>query len=339
MNTTPPGPFPSGPARGTALAAAVAAVCLLASGCSGSGGSDAGSDADTAGKSSGGIKVALITHGAPDDAFWELVKKGAQAAAAKDGIALTYESNPDSKGQADLVREAITDRVDGIAVTLAKPEAMRSAVAAARAAGIPVVGLNSGIDAWKSGGLLEYFGQDESVAGQAVGDKLDSLRAKHALCVIHERGNVAVEARCAGVKKTFAGRTEMHYVDGTDMDAVTDSVAAALRQDRTIDEVVMNGAEFALAAVKSVKKAGSKAEVATFDLNKDLVKAVRSGDVQFAVDQQPYLQGYLAVDAFWLYKTNGNFSGGGEEPVLTGPAFVTKQNVAAVSKFAANGTR
>ncbi|MFI6281234.1 substrate-binding domain-containing protein [Streptomyces sp. NPDC050988] len=340
MNTTPSGPFPSGSARGTALAAAVAAVCLLASGCSGSGGSDADSDADAAGKSNaGGIKVALITHGAPNDAFWELVKKGAQAAAAKDGIALTYESNPDSKGQADLVRDAIADRVDGIAVTLAKPEAMKSAVAAARAAGIPVVGLNSGIDAWKSGGLLEYFGQDESVAGQAVGDKLDSLRAKHALCVIHERGNVAVEARCAGVKKTFAGRTEMHYVDGTDMDAVTDSVAAALRQDRTIDEVVMNGAEFALAAVKSVKEAGSKAKVATFDLNKDLVKAVRSGDVQFAVDQQPYLQGYLAVDAFWLYKTNGNFSGGGEEPVLTGPAFVTKQNVAAVSKFAANGTR
>jgi simple sugar transport system substrate-binding protein len=216
---------------------------------------------------------------------------------------------------------------------------MKGAVAAARAAGIPVVGLNSGIDAWKQSGLLQYFGQDESVAGRAVGDKLDALRSKHALCVIHERGNVAVEARCAGVKKTFGGQTDLLYVDGTDSEALTDSVAAALRQDPTIDEVVMNGAQFALEAVKSVKDAGSKAEIATFDLNDDIVKAVQGGDVQFAVDQQPYLQGYLAVDAFWLYGTNGNVSGGGEKPVLTGPAFVTKENVASVAKYAAGGTR
>ncbi|MFJ8937639.1 substrate-binding domain-containing protein [Streptomyces sp. NPDC102365] len=338
MTHTPSRPLSGRSARGTAALAACAAVSLLASGCTGSDGTD--SDATTAGKAGGsGIKVALITHSAPDDAFWERVRKGAEAAAAKDGIDLAYQSDPDAAGQAKLVREAVADKVDGIAVTLAKPEAMKGAVAAARAAGIPVVGLNSGIDAWKPGGLMQYFGQDESVAGRAVGDKLDSLRAKHALCVIHERGNVAVEARCAGVKKTFGGRTDLVYVDGTDEDALIESVAAALRQDPTIDEVVMNGAQFALAAVKSVKEADSKAKIATFDLNNDIVKSVQSGDVQFAVDQQPYLQGYLAVDAFWLYETNGNVSGGGEEPVLTGPAFVTRENVASVAKYAANGTR
>jgi simple sugar transport system substrate-binding protein len=342
MNPTPSGHVSARSARGTTLGAALATVCLLASGCSGSGfgGSDSGADADPAGEArTGRLKVALITHSAPGDAFWELVQKGARAAAAKDDIELTYESDPDASAQADLVRAAVADKVDGIAVTLAKPEAMKGAVAAARAAGIPVVGLNSGIDAWKSGGLLEYFGQDESLAGTAVGDKLDDLKARHALCVIHEQGNVALEARCAGVKKAFGGKTEMLYVQGADTDAVTDAVAAALRQDRTIDEVVTNGAGVALAAVKSVKNAGSKAQVATFDLNKDLVKAVRRGDVQFAVDQQPYLQGYLAVDSIWLYKTNGNVSGGGEAPVLTGPAFVTKENVAAVARFAADGTR
>ncbi|BCL26924.1 substrate-binding domain-containing protein [Streptomyces aurantiacus] len=337
MNSAPSRPVPSRSARGTALAAC-AAVSLLASGCTGSDGAD--SDATTAGRAgASGIKVALITHSAEGDKFWERVRKGAEAAAAKDGIELSYQSDPEAAGQAKLVREAIADKVDGIALTLAKPEAMKSAVAAAKAAGIPVVGLNSGIDAWKSGGLMQYFGQDESVAGRAVGDKLDSLRAQHALCVIHERGNVAMEARCAGVKKTFGGRTEILYVDGTDDDAVTDSVAAALRQDPSIDEAVMNGAQFALDAVKSVKDASSKAKIATFDLNDDIVKSVQSGDVQFAVDQQPYLQGYLAVDAFWLYETNGNVSGGGEAPVLTGPAFVTKENVASVAKYAAKGTR
>ncbi|WP_405829444.1 substrate-binding domain-containing protein [Streptomyces sp. NBC_01176] len=335
MNTSPTPHHSPGSARGTVVAVA---VTLLLAGCSG--GSDSGAGTGAAGKAgTGHIKVALITHGADGDAFWELVRKGAQAAAAKDDIDLTYASDSDAAGQASLVRDAVRDRVDGIAVTLAKPEAMKSAVTAAKAAGIPVVGLNSGIDAWRSEGLLEYFGQDESVAGRALGDKLDELKARHALCVIHEQGNVALEARCAGVKKAFTGDTDLLYVNGTDMKAVTTAVATRLRQDPSVDEVVMMGAQFALGAVKSVKEAGSRAAVATFDLNSSLVKAVRSGDVQFAVDQQPYLQGYLAVDSLWLYRSNGNFSGGGTAPVLTGPAFVTKENVASVAKFAAEGTR
>ncbi|WP_060885623.1 substrate-binding domain-containing protein [Streptomyces caniscabiei] len=335
MNPPPASPRIFAAFRAVALAAA---LCLTVAGCSAFGGSDADSDRGASG-SPGGMKIALITHSAEGDAFWDLVRKGAEVAAAKDGVELTFVSDPDPAGQAKLVRDAIADKVDGIAVTLAKPQAMRGAVADARAAGIPVVGLNSGIDAWQSQGLLAFYGQDESVAGRALGNELDARAAKHALCVIHERGNVAVEARCAGVRKTFAGQTENLYVDGTDMDSVTDAVAARLRQDPTIDEVVTLGAQFALAAVDSVDDAGSKAQVATFDLNKAVVEAVREGDVQFAVDQQPYLQGYLAVDGLWLYRTNGNISGGGVEPVLTGPAFVTKKNIAGVAEFAANGTR
>ncbi|QWA24721.1 substrate-binding domain-containing protein [Streptomyces sp. JCM17656] len=324
------------PAR-VRVAVLPAAACLLLAGCSAVGGSDDASGAETA--SGARLKITLITHGGEGDAFWELVQKGAQVAAAKDNVELTYAADDDPASQAELMRDAIRQKVDGIAVTLAKPTAMAGPVAEARAAGIPVIGLNSGIDEWKSAGLLEYFGQDESVAGRAVGDKLDDLKAKHALCVIHERGNVALEARCAGVKKAFGGETENLYVDGTDMDAVTATVGARLTQNPDIDEVVMNGAQFALAAVKSVDQSRSKAHVATFDLNKDLVKAVQDGDVQFAVDQQPYLQGYLAVDSLWLYRTNGNTLGGGEAPVLTGPAFVTKANVASVANFADNGTR
>ncbi|MFI5567576.1 substrate-binding domain-containing protein [Streptomyces sp. NPDC051740] len=332
MNTRPPSPRL--PIR--RLAALAAAVGLLATGCS----ADDSSDSDGAGASGAGrIKVAMVTHGSEDDAFWERVKKGAEAAAAKDGIELTYMSDPDPAGQAELVREAVRDGVDGIALTLAKPAAMKGPVNEARAADIPVVGLNSGIDAWKAAGLLEFFGQDESVAGRAVGDKLDELKAQHALCVVHERGNVALEARCAGVKKAFGGTTENLYVDGTDMRAVSGIITARLRQDSSIDEVVTNGADFALTAVDAVAEADSDADVSTFDLSNDLVDAVRGGNVQFAVDQQPYLQGYLAVDALWLYRTNGNISGGGVAPVLTGPAFVTKANAASVAGFAADGTR
>ncbi|MEU6534088.1 substrate-binding domain-containing protein [Streptomyces sp. NPDC046928] len=331
MNT----PRPSSAAFRVAIWTAT--VCLVLAGCSGGGtGDEKGTDA--AGGPSG-PRIALITHGGEGDAFWDLVRRGAEAAAAKDGVALTYASDADPAGQAALMRDVVRQRVDGIAVTLAKPGAMARAVAEARAAGIPVVGLNSGIDAWRSAGLLGFFGQDESVAGRAVGDRLDDLGARHALCVVHERGNVSLEARCAGVKKAFGGESENLYVDGTDLDAVTAAVTARLGQDPTIDEVVANGAQFALAAVRSVRDARSRARVATFDLSKDLVPAVQSGDVGFAVDQQPYLQGYLAVDALWLYRTNGNTLGGGEKPVLTGPAFVTSKNVAAVARFAGAGTR
>ncbi|MDG9717848.1 substrate-binding domain-containing protein [Streptomyces sp. DH24] len=338
MTSPPPPRSRPGSRRLTRVAALTAAACLLVAGCSGGGA--AGERADSADKAGAGrLRIAMITHGGKGDAFWDRVRKGAETAAAKDRVELTYAADPDAAGQAELVRDAIRDKVDGIAVTLAKPRAMRGPIGEARAAGIPVVGFNSGISDWRSAGLLEYFGQDESLAGRAVGDKLDSLKARHALCVIHERSNVALEARCAGVKKAFDGETEMLYVDGTDMAAVSGAVTAALRGDPGIDEVVMMGAQFALAAVESVKEAGSSARVATFDLNHELVAAVRSGDVQFAVDQQPYLQGYLAVDSLWLYRTNGNVSGGGVAPVLTGPAFVTRTNVAAVAGFAADGTR
>ncbi|WP_217145192.1 substrate-binding domain-containing protein [Streptomyces sp. AC627_RSS907] len=337
MSTSPPPAHSPGRLRTAAL---TAAVCLLVAGCSALGGDGDGPSAKAAdGSGADRMKVVMVTHGGEGDAFWDRVRKGAEAAAAKDGVDLTYAGDADTADQADLVRDAIRDKADGIAVTLAKPQAMKGPVAEARAAGIPVVGLNSGIDAWRGTGLLGYFGQDEGVAGRAVGDKLNGLEARHALCVIHERGNVALEARCAGVKKAFKGETEMLYVEGTDMKAVGAAVTARLRQDSSIDEVVMNGAAFALTAVESVDEAGSDAHVATFDLDEDLVAAVKRGDVQFAVDQQPYLQGYLAVDALWLYRTNGSVSGGSVAPVLTGPAFVTRTNADAVARFAAGGTR
>ncbi|MEU1800696.1 sugar ABC transporter substrate-binding protein [Streptomyces sp. NPDC019937] len=324
------------------LATIAAVTVLLATGCSSQGGKKAQDAADdiSAGKANTPrMKIAMITHAAPGDTFWDTVRKGAKAAAAKDNVDLVYSSNPNGGDQANLIRNAINQKVDGIAVTLAKPAAMKGAIAKAEKAGIPVVGFNSGLEDWKSQGLLEYFGQDENLAGQAFGKRLNQLGAKHNICVIQEQGHVALEARCAGVKKTFKGKTETLYVNGTDMPSVKSTISAKLKQDPSIDYVVTLGAPFALTAVQSAKEAGGKAKVATFDLNKDLIAAVKSGDVQLAVDQQPYLQGYLALDSLWLYKNNGNFSGGGEAPVLTGPAFVTKDNVEKIAKFAAKGTR
>ncbi|NKE55493.1 sugar ABC transporter substrate-binding protein [Lentzea sp. PSKA42] len=325
----------------TALAVAAAAL-LTISGCSSSGGKQTQEQGGSNGAGQANtprMKIMVIHHAPPGDTFWDIIRKGAEAAAAKDNVELVYAGSIQAPEQANLVQNAIDQKVDGIAVTLAAPDAMAAVVKKAKDAGIPLVGFNAGVDRWKSMGLLSFFGQDESIAGQAFGNRLNEAGAKKALCVIQEQGQVQLEARCAGVKQTFKGTSEVLYVNGQDMPSVQSTIQAKLRQDTSVDYVATLGAPIALAAVKSVADASSSAKVATFDTNKELVQAIKDGSIQFAVDQQPYLQGYLAVDTLWLRKTNGNFPGGGEQPVLTGPAFITKDNVDAVAQFAAKGTR
>ncbi|MEV6175160.1 sugar ABC transporter substrate-binding protein [Streptomyces sp. NPDC051954] len=331
------------PARIVPVVALAAAAALTLAGCSSSsGGKKAEEDTGNVSAGKAGtprMTIAMVTHAPSGDTFWDTIRKGAEAAAAKDNVKLIYSNDENAGDQANLVQNAIDQKVDGIAVTLAKPDALKAVVAEAKKAGIPVVGLNAGLSVWKQQGLLSFFGQDEAVSGQALGSKLNGTGAKHALCVIQAQGDVNLEERCAGVKKTFSGKTDILYVNGTDMPSVKSTITAKLKQDSSIDEVVTLGAPIALTAVQAVSEGSSKAKIATFDLNKDLVSAIEKGTIQFAVDQQPYLQGYLAVDSLWLYKANGNFSGGGEQPVLTGPAFVDKSNVETVAKFAAKGTR
>ncbi|EKX64068.1 sugar ABC transporter substrate-binding protein [Streptomyces ipomoeae] len=329
--------------RAVPVVAVAAAAALTLVGCSSSSGGkkaeESANDVSAGKANTPRMTIAMVTHAPSGDTFWDTIRKGAEAAAAKDNVKLVYSNDKNAGDQANLVQNAIDQKVDGIAVTLAKPDALKAVVAKAEKAGIPVVGLNAGLSVWKQQGLLSFFGQDESVSGQALGGRLNGTGAKHALCVIQAQGDVNLEERCAGVKKTFEGTTDILYVNGTDMPSVKSTITAKLKQDSSIDEVVTLGAPIALTAVQAVSEGGGKAKVATFDLNKELVSAIEKGDIQFAVDQQPYLQGYLAVDSLWLYKTNGNFSGGGEQPVLTGPAFVDKSNVDRVAEFAAKGTR
>ncbi|MFJ6635024.1 sugar ABC transporter substrate-binding protein [Streptomyces sp. NPDC091376] len=321
----------------------LAALALAVAGCSGSGGKGAEEKPD-GGKGGGKpatterLKIAMVTHSGEGDTFWDIVQRGAKDAAAKDNVEFLYAANKEGKEQAQLVQTYIDQDVDGIVVTLAKPEAVKDVVKKAVAAGIPVVTINSGGQFSQEVGALSHIGQDESVAGEAVGEELNARGRKKAVCVIHEQGNVSLEDRCAGVKKTFKGTVENLNVDGTNMPATTSSIEAKLQSGKDIDAVVTLGAPFAAASVQARKTAGSSAEIDTFDLNAEVVKRLKAKEVGFAVDQQPYLQGYLAIDELWLNKTNGNVIGGGK-PVLTGPALVTEKDVPALEKLTADGTR
>ena len=73
---------------------------------------------------------------------------------------------------------------------------------------VPVVGFNAGGDDWKQIGIGSYVGQDETIAGAAVGDKLNGEGVKSVVCVDQQQGAVQLEARCDGIKKTFNGNMD-----------------------------------------------------------------------------------------------------------------------------------
>jgi simple sugar transport system substrate-binding protein len=329
------------PGKRILVVGTAAGLLLAGAGCSATGGkkSEQTSAVVGAGKASTPhMTFAMVTHAGPAQTFWDIVRKGAEAAAAKDNATLKYSSDPTSGNQANLIQSAIDAKVDGIAVTVPDPPALEPAVKKAVAAGIPVVALNAGIAAYQSSGALAYFGSDETVAGQAAGKKAGDEGAKHVLCVVHAQGQIQLEARCDGVKSTFSGAYDKIYVNYADMPSVRSTVAAKLKQDPSIDFVVALDASIGLTAISAVTDAGSKAKVGTFDFNPQIPAKIKSGELVFAIDQQPWLQGYEAIDSLWLYKANGNVLGGGK-PTLTGPYVVDKANVDFVAKFAAGGTR
>ncbi|WP_443732305.1 sugar ABC transporter substrate-binding protein [Streptomyces griseocarneus] len=327
-----------------AVSAVLAAVLgATLAGCSSTGGKRAEERAAKAAQGRSAVDTprwtfAMVTHSGDGDTFWDIVQNGAKQAAVKDNIKFLYAHDVEGNKQAQNVQAMIDQKVDGLIVTLAKPDAMKDVVAKARKAGIPVITVNSGSDKSKDFGALTHIGQDEVIAGEAVGEQLNQRGRKKAVCVLHEQGNVGHEQRCEGVKKSFKGELQNLYVEGTNMPNVQSSIEAKLQSDKDIDAVVTLGAPFATTAVKAAEQAGSKAEVDTFDLNAKVADALQKGTLGFAVDQDPYLQGYEAVDLLWLYRYNRDMLGGGR-PVLTGPQIVTKDDAKTLAEYTKRGTR
>ncbi|MBF6336144.1 sugar ABC transporter substrate-binding protein [Nocardia abscessus] len=313
----------------------IATVAVLAA-CSGPG-ADAPAPSQTP-IAVGTVKsVAVVTHGSPGDAFWNVVKNGAEAAGEDLGVRVDYNSSGDPGQQAKLIDNAVAQGVDGLVVSMANPEALRPSVEKAVAAGIPVVTINSGESESAKFGAFVHVGQSESLAGQAAGERLAEAERTKMLCVIHEAGNIGANERCAGATKAFGNATTLQVDINNPTDAQS-RIKGALEADRSIDAVLTLNSQVAARAVDAVREARSPATVATFDLNSDVVAAIQAGKLLFAVDQQQYEQGYLPIVLLRLYRANLNTVGGGA-PVQTGPGFVDKSNVDAVAALVAQGTR
>jgi simple sugar transport system substrate-binding protein len=315
-----------------AIGAVILAGSLLAA-CSGTGQEDSGASNDTK-----DLTYAVITHSGPGDAFWDRVKSGAERAGDDYGVKVDYNADPDPAKQSQLIDNAVAQKVDGIVVSMANPDGLESSIKKAVSAGIPVVTINSGVDRFKEFGAITHIGQSETIAGEAVGEQLKDAGLKNGICVIQEAGNVGLEERCKAAAETFGGEMTNIQVDGTNDAEVKATIKSKLQSDDSIDAVLTLGGQYAIDAVGAVDESGSDAKVATFDLSEDVVKQIEADKILFAVDQQPYVQGFLGISTLYLKSINGNDVGGGQ-PINSGPAFVTKENAADVAKFAAQGTR
>ena len=325
------------------LAALAAAAGLAVAGCGSSSKSStttaaASGTAQVQATAAGDITIAVVTHG-DGGVFWSVFQKGAEKAGKDLGITVKYQgSNNDGKKQSDMINQAVTDKVAGLAVSLADPAAVKDAVAAAVKAGIPVVTTNSGSDKYKDFGAFTHIGQDEFTAGAGAGEKFTAAGVKSVLCAKQEQTNTGLDSRCAGMKSTFKGTYNEMTSSGDKSGKQQGEVKAKLDSLKDVDAVFGVGPVIAHDAAAAAKELGRKVVVGGVDLSTDLLKDISAGDVAFTIDQQQYLQGYVSVLALYLNATNKNTLGGGL-PINTGPGFVTKDNAAAVTALVAAGTR
>lgn len=317
------------------------AAVLVAAGCSNrvdAGTAGSPTTAPTGHGSSRGLRVAVVTHGAPGDPFWAVVKNGAKQAGKDLHVSVSYQGSGVPQTQAQFIDAAVNQHVDGLVVSMANPDALKSSIRRAVNRGIPVITINSGQAESAAYGAITHVGQDETVAGEAAGKRLAESGARHVICVVHEAGNIGLTQRCQGAAKGLHGRMDTLQVNINNLAQVQATIRAKLTADHSIDGVLTLNPAVAMAAVAAKSGTGSNATIATFDLSGDVTSAIQRGKVLFAVDQQPYLQGYLPVQLIKLYHDNDNTLGGGK-PVLTGPGFVTKDNAAKVAQLAKEGTR
>ena len=270
------------------------------------------------------IDVIVVSHGQANDPFWSVAKNGVDSACKDMKIKCKYTAPGtfDMVEMAKLIDNAVSQKPKGIVITLPDAAALGKSVKAAIAAGIPVVSMNSGSDDFAKLGISAHVGQTEFEAGVGGGQKMKAAGGKKALCVNHEVGNVALDRRCAGFKKGFGGSVEI-LGTSNDPTEIQKAVAAKLGG---VDTILTLGAglsgEAALKAIKSAGKTGS-IKLGTFDMSPGMLKAAAAGEVEFLIDQQQYLQGYLPIAIFAQYMRWGTMPAG---VVMTGPGFVTPDN-------------
>jgi simple sugar transport system substrate-binding protein len=291
------------------------------------------------------LRLVVVSHGQSSDPFWSVVANGIGDAAADLGVRVEYQApvSFDMVRMSLRLEATVASRPSGIIVSVPDAAALGGAIQQVHEAGIPILSINSGAEAWESLGLLTHIGQTEYESAFTGGERLVTAGARRVLCVNHEVGNVSLDERCRGLMDAVnrgGGTASVLAVTLADPDDAQQRVANALAVDERIDGVLTlgpGGAVPTLAAIRTSPRRDS-IHFGTFDLEASVLGAIRDGEVLFAIDQQPYLQGYLGVTLMVKYLETAGMPGGGEI-IRTGPDFVTRENAAAVIRLTEQGVR
>jgi len=271
-------------------------------------------------------RIILITHGQAADPFWNIVRRGAEDAADQLGVKVDYRAPEtfDMIRMAELISSATNQRPAGIIVSIPDASALSGPIRNATRAGIPLCSINSGEEVAARLGAIAHVGQNEFEAGKRLGERLRQEGARKPLCVNHEVGNTALDARCKGVQDGF-GSSVAVLPTSTDPQEVLSKISAALAADSKVDALVaLNAVLVGEPAVEASRVAGRRIKVASFDLSPGFLNAVASGEAAFAVEQQPYLQGYLSTIVLANYARYGIVPA--NRLIESGPSFVTRAN-------------
>src|SRR5215207_4682307 len=260
-----------------------------------------------------GLRFVVVTHGQASDPYWSVVQNGVNQAAKDMGVQVEYHS-PDTfdiVAMSQLIDAAVASRPDGMAISIPDADALGDSIKGGVDAGIPMVSLDSGSDVAADLGMLTHVGQTEYEAGVGGGQRMGEAGVTTALCVNQEGGNVALDDRCRGFTDGLGesgGTVEVVQVNLNNPTESQSRIEAALSAKPDVDGILTLGPTGAAPALEALRGTGQlgKIQLATFDLSPDVLDAIESGDILFAIDSQQYLQGYLPIVLLTLYATNLN---------------------------------
>jgi simple sugar transport system substrate-binding protein len=284
--------------------------------------------------------IIVVTHGQVSDSFWVVVKNGVEAAAKETNSTVEYRAPEkfDMVALSQLIDAAVASKPDGLVVSIPDASALSKSIQAAVAAKIPVISINSGSDVSKKLGCLLHVGQEEELAGQRAGERMKAEGVKKAAVINQEVGNVALDLRAKGFSEGLGTNAEVVAVT-MDFTSARNAIAGYLQKNPDVEGILAlgpAGAEPALQAIEEAGKAG-KTKFGTFDLSPTVLQSIDKKQMEFAIDQQQYLQGYLAVMIMANYIKYGLLPA--NDVVLTGPGFVTEETAKQVIDLSKKGIR
>lgn len=282
----------------------------------------------------------VVIGGAPVDAYWNVVRRGAIEAGNDLNVSVDYLPQ-DADYVASTVRyvqTVLAQKPDGLATPIPDYDALRDPLSDVIASGTHVVVLvETGPDASRLGALFN-LGQDDQFAGELAGEvAMEMVQPKKVICVNHYIFVPESTVRCNGFAKG-SGAEVVEIDSGLEPTEVAQRVAATLSAHPDADGVLTLGPAGSTPTIATLKSMGllGKIHHFTFAVDEEVLDGLADGTVVFALDQQPFLQGYMAVVALHARTKYGVNPVG---TIYTGPLIVTKDNADEMRQGVADGFR